>query len=61
MLSFPWEFSCHLIPGSMAGAVSAGLLTEAESEDVFGAMERAERDGGLFAALPIFIVSGTKA
>jgi ubiquinone/menaquinone biosynthesis C-methylase UbiE len=61
MLSFPWEFTCHLIPGSMAGAVSAGLLTEAESEAVFGAMERAERDGGLFAGLPFFIVSGTKA
>jgi ubiquinone/menaquinone biosynthesis C-methylase UbiE len=61
ILSLPWEFSSHMVPSSMAGAVSAGLLTEAESDAVFGAMERAERDGGLYLGLPFFIVSATKS
>lgn len=60
ILSFPWEFTSHMIPSSLVGAVAAGLLTQAESDEVFSAMERAERDGGLYLGLPFFIVSGTK-
>ena len=60
LLAFPYEFVSHLVAGSLLGAVSAGLLTQAESDSLLTAMGQAERDGGLYTGFPFFIVSGTK-
>jgi SAM-dependent methyltransferase len=60
VLAFPYDFVSHVVAGSLLGAVSAGSLTAAESDTLVAALERAECDGGLYAGLPFFIVSGTK-
>jgi len=60
MIAFPYSFASHLMPGMLLGAVSIGAITAAESDTVVAAMERSERDGGLYASVPFFIVSGTK-
>ena len=60
VLAMPYDFVSRVVAGSMIGAVAAGSLTAAESDTLLAAMERAERDGGLYAGLPFFIVSGTK-
>lgn len=60
LIAFPYDFTSHMVGGSLQGAVAAGSLTDADAERLRIAMERAERDGGLYAAVPLFIVSGTK-
>jgi ubiquinone/menaquinone biosynthesis C-methylase UbiE len=60
LLALPYEFVSHMVAGSLQGAVSAGSLTTTESDMLLSAMERAERDGGLYTGIPVFIVSGTK-
>jgi ubiquinone/menaquinone biosynthesis C-methylase UbiE len=60
VLAFPYDFVSHVVAGLLLGAVSAGSLTAAESDTLVAAMERAERDGGLYTGLPFFIVSATK-
>jgi len=60
MIAFPHSFISHVVAGSLLGAVTAGYVTTAESDTVLAAMERAERDGGLYAGMPFFIVSGSK-
>jgi SAM-dependent methyltransferase len=60
VIAFPYEFVSHMIAGSLQGAISAGSLSVAEADTLLAAMERAERDGGLYTGIPIFIVSGTK-
>jgi hypothetical protein len=60
LIAFPHSFISHVVAGSLLGAVAAGSVTEAESELVLAAAERAERDGGLYAGMPFYIVSGTK-
>src|SRR5205807_1167721 len=60
-LAMPYDFVSHVVAGSLIGAVSAGSLTAAESDTVLAALDRAERDGGLYAGLPFYIVSGTKS
>ena len=60
VLAFPYDFVSHVVAGLLLGAVSAGSLTAAESDTLVAALERAERDGGLYAGLPFFIVSATK-
>jgi ubiquinone/menaquinone biosynthesis C-methylase UbiE len=60
VLAFPYDFVSQVVAGSLIGAVSAGSLTAAESDTLLAALERAEHDGGLYAGLPFFIVSGTK-
>jgi hypothetical protein len=61
VLAMPYDFVSHVVAGSLIGAVSAGSLTAAESDTVLAALDRAERDGGLYAGLPFYIVSGTKS
>ena len=60
VLAFPYHFIREVIAGCLVGVVSAGSLTAAESDALMAAMERAERDGGLYAGLPFFVVGGTK-
>ena len=60
LIAFPYSFTSHLMPGMLLGAVSIGAITAAESDTVVAAMERSERDGGLYVGIPFFIVSGTK-
>ena len=60
VLAMPYDFVCHVVAGSLIGAVAAGSLTAAESDTLLAALDRAERDGGLYAGLPFFIVSGTQ-
>ena len=60
LVALPYEFVSHMVAGSLLGAVSAGLLTQADSDSLLTAMARAERDGGLYTGIPFFIVSGTK-
>ena len=60
LLAFPYEFVSHMVAGSLRGAVSAGLLSEGDARSLLEAMEQAERDGGLYTGIPVFIVRGTK-
>jgi ubiquinone/menaquinone biosynthesis C-methylase UbiE len=60
LLTFPYDFARHLIPGMLVGAVAAGSITAAEADTLAAALERAEREGGLHTAVPFYIVSATK-
>jgi len=60
VIAMPYSFTRHLIAGSLVGAVGLGAVTEAESEALLAAMERAEGEGGVYVGVPFFIVSGTK-
>jgi ubiquinone/menaquinone biosynthesis C-methylase UbiE len=60
LITCPYPFAQHLIPGLLVGAVAAGSVTAAEADTVVAAMDRAEREGGLHVAAPFYIVSGTK-
>jgi len=54
------EFLPHLVPGFLAGAVAAGLLSQDDADAFWEAIEVAQKEGDLFAAIPFFVVSGTK-
>jgi ubiquinone/menaquinone biosynthesis C-methylase UbiE len=60
VIAMPYSFTSHLMAGMLVGATGIGAVTEAESEYLLAAMERAEGDDGLYVGVPFFIVSGTK-
>jgi ubiquinone/menaquinone biosynthesis C-methylase UbiE len=57
---FSFGFVAHLLEGSLSGAVSAGTLRESEAETFRQSLATAEKEGGLLAGVPFFVVGGTR-
>jgi ubiquinone/menaquinone biosynthesis C-methylase UbiE len=57
---FTDDIIAMLIPGSLAGAVAAGLLDKDDAEACWEAAEAAMRDGDALCGFPFFMVCGTK-
>jgi ubiquinone/menaquinone biosynthesis C-methylase UbiE len=60
VVPFPYDFLATAVSGSLTGAVTAGYVSTDDAEAVIAAIDRAERNGGVYGGMAFFVTSGTK-